>query len=554
MAQLTVGTARLPLLRRIGRDRVGVAAATAALTGAGLTLALVPLVNGLALGRFTLDDAHINWRYSENLAAGHGLAWNHIGDATDGYTSFSWALLIGGLNWIGIDSEVAAKTVGAAATVALMLVLAFYGGRRLPVVRVIAVAGLALSPAFLVLTLQGSETALAALLATASAIFFIAAVERPGHRNLAAFSSVCVLAVLTRPDLFTLCAVLVAGLALWLVRERDGPGLRRASAWFGGAAVLGVAYFLWRWSYYGLPAPNTYYVKRSPGLINDQALSNLLGFLKHIAPYLVLVVGLYAWSWRVPSALRSSDRYAIGVVLAAVGLFLAGGLGFKPFQGFLWRFQMPAYPVLLLVLVLLASRLRLPPLRGRRRTVALTLGALGAVVLVAFPLHTVRNARSEVEDRWVYDREVVGKALAAYRDDGLRVLTSEAGALPLFSGWWASDTLGLNDEHIARHGASFNYLRRMSPDVVMFYTSISNFPQRRLPGRSLLRTGYVFATAIAKTDPKLRPVPNKAHYYFVKRSSPKADELVRTLRSLDDVRYVPRARSQALVDTLGLRD
>jgi hypothetical protein len=180
---------------------------------------------------------------------------------------------------------------------------------------------------------------------------------------------------------------------------------------------------------------------------------------------------------------------------------------------------------------------------------------LGAIALIAFPLHTARNTRSEIGDRWAYDRKEVGKALAAYRNDGLRMLVSEAGALPLYSGWWASDTLGLNDEEIARHGARPDYLLRMSPDLVMFYTSITNFPQRRLARRSLLSGGrYVFAAAIVKTDPKLRPAPNAAHYYFVKRSSPKADELVRTLRSIDDVRYLPRARSQPLLDALGLSD
>jgi arabinofuranosyltransferase len=536
--------------------------ATVAVAAAAIVLVLVPFVNGVALSRFTIDDSYINFRYSENLAAGHGLTWNHVGNHIGGYTTFLWVVLLAGVKWIGIGTAVASKVLGLAAAVALMLVLTFHGGRRLPVVRPVAVAGLALSPAFLLLAVQGLDTALASLLATVCAILLIATVERPSHGNLAAFFGVCLLTVLTRPDLFPLCAVLVAGLGLWLVRLRDGAALRRGLAWLGAAIALGLCYLAWRWSYYGLPAPNPYYVKRSSGLVDPDAAANLGGFLKHMAaPYLALVIGLYAWSWRSPSAHTRSERYAIGVVLAAVIAFLGATLLFKPIQGYLWRYQMPAYPVILLLLVSLASRVSLPPVSGRRRTVALAAVGLTATALVAFPFNTADRTRTEVAERWGHDRKAVGEALAAYRNDGLRMFVSEAGALPLFSRWWASDSLGLSDEEIARHGASLPYLRRMSPDLVMFLSYLKVRPAAAPadiasygdPIYRLLRSGdYVFAAAVAKSDPNLRAVRNQGHFYFVKRSSPRAQELVRTLRGLDDVRYLPAAGRQPFLDALDL--
>jgi hypothetical protein len=63
---------------------------------------------------------------------------------------------------------------------------------------------------------------------------------------------------------------------------------------------------------------------------------------------------------------------------------------------------------------------------------------VGAIALVAFPLSSIGETQTQVRGRWIYDRDQVGRALAAFRNDGLRMLVTESGALPYRAGWHAT--------------------------------------------------------------------------------------------------------------------
>jgi hypothetical protein len=67
-------------------------------------------------------------------------------------------------------------------------------------------------------------------------------------------------------------------------------------------------------------------------------------------------------------------------------------------------------------------------------------------------------------------RYAVAKVLARYRHSDYVIASSEAGILPLYSGWRAIDTWGLNDSWIAQHGnVTDAYLDAYRPQVIMFH-------------------------------------------------------------------------------------
>jgi hypothetical protein len=213
---------------------------------------------------------------------------------------------------------------------------------------------------------------------------------------------------------------------------------------------------------------------------------------------------------------------------------------------------MPIYPVLLLLVILAGARQPSMSAGTPARAAALAAGAL----LVLFPLHTLPEARAEVSQRWQHDREVVGQALAPLRRDGLSMIVDQSGAVPLYSGWQATDVLGLNDERIARTGLTPSYLRSLDPDLVMFLLH-TNKPRRswstnhRALFDFLRQERYLAATAIVKTDEHLRSVrPPQIHFYFVKRSSARAAEVVRTLRGAAAVRRLPARQAARLLERL----
>jgi hypothetical protein len=75
--------------------------------------ALVLLVNMWRVRRFTIDDAYISYRYARNLAGGLGLVYN-AGERIEGFTNFSWTVILAGGIALGIDPDVLAKLLGGA--------------------------------------------------------------------------------------------------------------------------------------------------------------------------------------------------------------------------------------------------------------------------------------------------------------------------------------------------------------------------------------------------------------------------------------------------------
>ena len=64
---------------------------------------------------FTIDDAAISYAYAHNFAAGHGLGVLTPGDfRVEGYSNFTWVMLLAGADVLGIDVEAASKVLGLA--------------------------------------------------------------------------------------------------------------------------------------------------------------------------------------------------------------------------------------------------------------------------------------------------------------------------------------------------------------------------------------------------------------------------------------------------------
>jgi hypothetical protein len=56
----------------------------------------------------SIDDAYITLRFSKNLILGNGPIFN-IGERVEGYSNFSWMVLLAAFGWAGISMEMAMK-------------------------------------------------------------------------------------------------------------------------------------------------------------------------------------------------------------------------------------------------------------------------------------------------------------------------------------------------------------------------------------------------------------------------------------------------------------
>lgn len=499
-----------------------------------LGLAVLLLFTGLPALRSAAppaEDAAMLLRYAGHFAAGHGMVWN-IGDPPcDGATDFLLALMVAGLAAAGVSLETAVRALGLAAH-ALTVGLVYWTVRRFhglsaPAAWVPA-AFVALGPA----TAYVEACFGTPVFAFAAALTWSLALRLrrdPESLRLALLFSLSGLATgLIRPEGVFLAGLMALALPM-------ATGLRRAkrplAVFVAVFAVLGGAFFLWRWSYFGQPLPTPFY-KKGGGLHWGSLYSSVYAACRLCFPFLFL--------W--PLALRSGValRRAAFSWIPAAGFILLWVL-LSDEMNILFRFQYAVLPLVAISwpdwLAGLRQDLRLPALRdlspGARRGVAVFL-AVAVSGLLAVQLRLYRHEVPVADGR----REV-GEVLAGYRGRGYALVTSEAGLLPFYSGWRSVDAWGLNDPEIARRGLTVERLEQERPEVIAFHayrSPLVPLPLGDDPWSLMVATlesyarsrGYVLAASFGHT-------PFDTHTYYVRSGFPDTPALVARIRA---VRYV----------------
>jgi arabinofuranosyltransferase len=414
---------------------------------------------------FTVDDTYITLRYSRNVAEGLGPTFNATGPRAEGYTSLVWMLLLAVPHALGLDAVVFAKGLGTAATFATLVVTARWAageGARLTGDRSNAAAWagasaamcLAAIPATAVHAVSGMETALFTLLLVG---MFVSSADLAAGRRLASsrLVTLALLTGLTRPEGNLAAFAVIAMTAASLPREqRFALALRAALGW----ALPIAAYELWRRAYYGLTFPLPFYVKlATPGVLPGwpDVLDWLRGPALHFAPLLI------------PGLVRPSRPFRAALVgtLALIGFFVLP----QHQMGYDHRYLAPLDPMLALLAGLGLARL----VTWSRWPVAATQAAAAAAVVVAAGLEAI-GARAVIGGEADYGRglaeahERLGRDLRALDMPAGRLVISDAGAVPYFSGWWTLDLVGLNDRVIATTGRRDpEWVLAQRPDVVV---------------------------------------------------------------------------------------
>ncbi len=590
------------------------------------------------------EDAAMLMRYSQHFAQGHGIVWNIGQPSVDGATDFLFMAFLAGLYARGAPLEATVMWVcGLAHLVTVLLV--YYGVRRYFKGGTLA----ALIPAVFLLVGPGLRYAEAsfgtpffAVFVTLSWMAAQEAVENPRSTPKALlFALACLLMGLTRPE-----GVLIAGFMLLVVIYRLGwkKSLRIITVFTGAFLLLGGAYFMWRWSYFGYPLPNPFYKKGGGQLYTDSLNNAVTGVLELSFPFwLAYAAGWVCLLWegwrrlvaertwwknlwsfsanllttenrgrivnttrvlgfallaaftlglfRASSSLHENlvfGRYSTQYTGLLLALLVTGLLGLTasrwlpentmktktavepeqvihfntlipaaifasiPVVGFtlmwvllsnemnyLWRFQYPILPVILMTWPLLVDALK----KDIKWSTQVALKAPMVIAVLLLGAGLVWNQSNRWQISYQSDgRFEVAQYLSQYADRHYTIATTEAGLLPLYSGWQAVDTWGLNDAWIAHNGGiTKEYLAKVQPEVIMFHADFSPvFPKKEAGDAwgSMLMTletyarenGYVLAAVYGDS-------PVDTHYYYVRPDFPESADIVTFIRSLDGGAY-----------------
>lgn len=397
--------------------------------------------------RFTIDDAAISFAYATRWAHGHPLGVIVPGGArVEGYSNFSWVVLLAAGEKLGASALTTAKVLGLACGLGTIVVV-----HRIaePVLRHRssrwALLALPVSFGWAFWAASGLENALYGFLLVLAALLLV-------RRRLAAAALVVVAICLTRPDGI---AYAVASAALVFVDAWSAPPverrrqLGRAVAWCGAVAGGFGAYLAWHYRTYATLLPNTSYAKlgqpgvgRAAGRLTDPTSSGWTyvgGWLwHHGALFLLPLVA-------VGIAVVVTRRERVVAVFAATTLLL-------PLYQADWmvhyRFLSYAAP---LAVTLAAFGLDRVWVLARWRAIAVVTLVLYAAVNVHLDLHVARRGyegyvtMAEIE---AFYATLADDAARAGLPDPLYFL-GDLGATTYRLDMRVLDSIGLGDYHVA---------------------------------------------------------------------------------------------------------
>jgi len=409
-------------------------------------------------GPFRVDDAYITFSFSKNLATGHGPIYSN-GVHVEGYSNFLWMVL----NALplafapDLDPFLSARLLTLPFTA--LLLLATY---KLARVRVspwwgfVTVLLLCLHTDIVWAFLSGLETLPYTALVTAA--FACQVAPRLSLRRKLALP-VMTAAALMRIDGFLPLGFLLAWelWETWLDRRRRPQSyLRRTLPW---VTVWGL-WFVWRWWYYGLPLPSTYYAKALFPILHPDAGWGYVQEKLKTTGVLVVMPFIALLAFRAARPVWMLLLFAAGHVAYVIRV----GGDWMPFE----RFLLPIVPIFFVLSVWgvadLATRAR-----ARRRFRRVLQVAAVLVGLVALTSVAVRNnvpwgkpddkkrehAFLAVEnDAHVKRLQQAAELLDLVVAPGKRLVTDYAGAMAYFTHAYVIDMWGLCNATISTRGNS----------------------------------------------------------------------------------------------------
>ena len=486
------------------------------------------------------EDAAMLMRYAQHLADGHGIVWNIGEHPVDGATDFLFMVVSAAFIKLGLTVGQSVRGIGFASHLLTVLII-YWTNRRIHNANIplsflsglyLAVGtGLSYVSAYF-----GTPFFALAAAATWALGLILIQQQNPRFGLMLAFALSGLVMGLIRPE-----GVILASLMLLAILILRGFKNSVSIIVIFGAVflLLGGAYFLWRWNYFGYPLPNPFYKKSGSGLHWDSYNNSLLNLLRLCLPLVIAFI----LGFRSRETARQTIAYLIPILgFAAAFILISDEMNYGA------RFQYALVPIALMSWVPLAGGLSL--LKPNQISawekgvyvVALIAVSAGFIYYSWYQNCFLTSYQQTCARPYARDgRYDMGKLLAEYRGKGYVIATTEAGLIPYYSGWDAIDTWGLNDQFIAHNGVlTAEYLDQYKPEVIMFHDYYSPLVPPKLTEPNLAQpwfsmtitmkeyaeaNGYVLAAVFGDS-------PYDTHYYYVRIDFEDSKRLIQQISTM----------------------
>lgn len=447
------------------------------------------LFRTIYIWNFTVDDSYITFRYSKNLAEGFGPTYNHGLGPIEGYTSFSWMVILSIPFLLHIDPVLFSKILGVICTLVyifLSVKLAFLFSdlskksiNKLNLIT-ITVFFLSILPLVPLHAVSGMETALITAVITGLLYCFIRLIKKPSMPLLLITCFIGLVAGLTRPEANFLVVIGFFYL-LWSINGnwRGKVLINFVLIYF----IPGLLYFIWRFLYYQVPLPLSFYVKTLGKSL--AGIPNVFAFLKAFCSIILLVCTALYFKHN-----KSILFFCIILIFPIFFLFPEHVMGYG------YRFLFPIIPSLTAfgaysIVYLVSANLKI-----QKKFLKYELSAILYIIIFWCGFSYFTIGQQEYEQRRLYYFALenahvkLGKAIAQIKlpDSSQPLLAlSDAGAIPYFSGWNTIDLFGLNNVEIGfRKNKNPNYVLSQHPTFIILDSADDTNLQAFFPENEVL--------------------------------------------------------------------
>ena len=397
------------------------------------------------------EDAYILFIYVDNILSGNGISYYPGGPHAEGATDFLWLLLLTGVGLSGLDVGTSAILLNAVGAGIITTVISHEIMRtQLTDKKTIGLMSL-----FVVLwavqsPLVAAVSGFSVYLYVALVLLTFVATSREEHLSKVPYLAIII--ALFRPD------GVIMGVAFTLIGLVRVYKRRQFKTYLLGmliAFVIGIVYFVWRYNYFGNLLPLPLYVKGHTDL-TESVRTNLRWDVFNLYTFLPCALLLL---------MSKKITHYLVLMSPLILLFVALTMVHQS-QNTGYRFQAPIFIVAYFVLVqLLLARFK-EQKAGALLSKGLVVYLVGFVVIAGYHV----NKSMKVTTFSYFNRASYTMHDKLPKD--LTIAVTEAGR---FSYWNQSgghvlvDLVGLNSVYPAKNIIDVQYMKQLSPDVILFH-------------------------------------------------------------------------------------
>jgi hypothetical protein len=455
------------------------------LTSGFVFIAVVAFLRSNYIYTTIVDDAYIFFRYAENIVNGYGFVWNINEQPIEGYSSFLYLTVLIFAKLVTIDLEFFSIIFGVLTSTFtlyftfLIYQLIYHNREESELAKIITVAIIAISPAFLYWSVTGMETSFYSMFLLLTIYYFL---KLPNTIKTNLFKGI----------LFGLLCVLRFEAALFFLAAlyylvKDDRSLikikidRLAIMFVLGYTIIFGTYFLWRWCYFGYFLPNTFYAKTGGGL--QQITGGFLYIIKALRlfygfAWIPLIIVIFFFKKNMLTG-KGVFLFCIGLVSILTTIFIGGD------HFHYGRFVLPVLPLLFVFFPSLIDRMQSTQLKYLKLKTNYRLTVLLIVIvalLIVKPVYQESFSgfqnllegkkeilavydRSAEEDiiEWQHGWILMGTKLKQIANKDEYIACVPIGAIGYYSKMNVIDMVGIVDPVIAHEQILPNHLEKWTP-------------------------------------------------------------------------------------------